>query len=88
MSELMIESEELVKASEQFTAAGKDLQQILKNLDDTTGNVKDKWEGAAKQVFFKEYLELRQYMEGFSILLGQISKEMFAMAERYDKADS
>ena len=87
MSDLLIQPETLIGAAEEFDQAGKDLLAILKKLDETTGNLKDEWEGAAQQVFYKQYLELRQYMEGFTILLGNISTEMSAMAERYDKAD-
>jgi WXG100 family type VII secretion target len=87
MSDLLIQPEMLTGAAEQFDQAGKDLQGILAKLDETTGGLKDQWEGAAQQVFYKQYVELRQYMEGFTILLGHISIEMNAMAERYDKAD-
>ena len=87
MNNLLIEPKMLENASEEFKQAGVDLQEILKKLDETTGGLKDQWEGAAQQTFYKQYKELRQYMEGFSILLGHISTEMNAMAERYSKAD-
>lgn len=86
--EMMIQPDDLRGAAEQFDLAGKDLDGILKRLDETTGGLQDKWAGVSQQVFYKQYGELRQYMEGFAILLGHISVEMKAMAERFDKADS
>ena len=49
--------------------------------------MKDDWEGAAKQMFYKQYTEIRQYLQGFAGILNDISDEMKAMVERYSDAD-
>ena len=87
MAEMTILPSDLRGAAEKFDQAGKDLAGILKTLDETTTDLKDKWEAASKQVFYKQYGEIRQYMEGMKILMGHVSKEMQAMAERFEKAD-
>jgi len=83
----MIQPDSLRGAAEQFNQAGKDLEGILKRLDETTNELKTQWEAASQQVFYKQYGELHQYMEGMKILVGHISLEMQAMAERFEKAD-
>ena len=87
MSEMQIQPDELRQSAEEFNKAGKETQAILKRLDDSTGELEKKWAGAAQQIFFKQYKDLRQYMEAFSVLLGNVSLEMQAMADRYEKAD-
>ena len=87
MSEMMIQPDSLRGGAEQFDLAGKDLDEILKRLDGVTGGLKEEWAGVSQQVFYKQYAELRQYMEAFTLLMGQISLEMNAMAERFEKAD-
>ena len=87
MSEMIIQPDELRHAAEEFTRAGKDLEKVLKNLDDTTGNLKEHWRAASQQVFYKQFNEMRQYMEGMKILLDHISLEMQSMAEHFEEAD-
>jgi WXG100 family type VII secretion target len=87
MAEMTIQPNDLRGAAEKFDQAGKDLDEILKTLDETTTDLKTKWEAASKQVFYKQYGEIRQYMEGMKFLITHVSKEMQAMAERFDKAD-
>lgn len=87
MTDLMIEPNELRNAAQQFDQAGKDLDVVLKRLDETTSGLKEKWEGVSQQVFYKQYKEIHQVLEGFTFLLGHISIEMGAMADRFDKAD-
>jgi WXG100 family type VII secretion target len=87
MSDMLIQPDELNGAAEQFDQASKNLEEIVSKLDETTANLKDKWEAASQQVFFKQYSELRQYMDGMRLLLGHISLEMKAMAERFEQAD-
>jgi WXG100 family type VII secretion target len=84
---LSIDPAILIAAAKEFDLAESDLQAILEKLDTTTSSLKEQWDGAAQQEFYKQYTELRQYLSAFSVLLSQISLEMTAMAERYDKAD-
>jgi WXG100 family type VII secretion target len=87
MAELSIEPSKLIAAAEDFETSGKSLSEIVEKLDLTTGNLKDDWEGAAKQMFYKQYTEIRQYLQGFAGILNDISDEMKAMVERYSDAD-
>ncbi len=84
---LSIDPAMLIAAAKEFDLADNDLQAILAKLDDTTNNLKQQWDSAAQQEFYKQYTELRQYMSAFAVLLSQISLEMTAMAERYNSAD-
>jgi WXG100 family type VII secretion target len=87
MTDLLIQPEELYKSAQDFLKASKDLEMINKRLSRTTSNLEKKWAGASRQVFYKRYEELKQYMEGMSGLMKNISQEMQAMAERFEKAD-
>lgn len=87
MTELLIQPDELRKSADEFSRAGKEIQAILTRLNDTTGELEKNWAGASQQIFFKQYLELRQYLEGFAGLLSNIQLEMQAMADRYESID-
>jgi len=87
MNEMMLHPDEMRAAAAEFDNARKDLSIITKRLDETTAELKSKWEGAAQQIFYKEYAALRQEMGGIDLLINQISIEMKAIAERFEKAD-
>jgi WXG100 family type VII secretion target len=87
MTDLILQPEELYKSAHDFMKASKDLIAINKRLNDSTCNLEKKWAGATRQVFFKRFEELKQYMEGMSALTKNISQEMQAMAERFERAD-
>lgn len=87
MSDITLQPDQLRQAADVFSGAGKDTQAILKKLDDATSELEKHWDGVNQQVFYKQYRELRQYMQGFSGLLANISTEMQAMAQRFEDAD-
>lgn len=87
MAGLSIEPDKLVAAAAEFETSGKSLTEIVEKLDLTTTDLKADWEGAAQQVFYKQYIEIRQYLQGFAGILNDISSEMKAMVERYSDAD-
>lgn len=87
MNDMSLHTDELRQGAEEFSQAGKELQEIVKHLDETTQALERKWSGASQQVFYQQYGELRQYVDGFTVLLANISKEMHAIAERFEKAD-
>ena len=88
MAELTIDPEKLVAAAADFEESGKSLTRVIESLDLTTTTLKEDWEGASQQLFYKQYTEIRQYLQGFAGLLDDISTEMKAMAERYGDADN
>jgi len=87
MGDLIIQPEELQKSAQAFKKASKDTSAILKKLDETTSSLENKWSGVTQQTFYKQYRELRQYMEGFAAMMTNIAQEMQAMADRFEKAD-
>lgn len=87
MSEFFLQPDALRKSALDFDQAGKDLTVIVKSLDASTAGLEKQWQGVSRQLFFKQYQELRGYLEAFSSLTTQISNEMKAMADRYDEAD-
>lgn len=82
-----ISPSDLHHAAEEFTRASSDTLEIAKRLENVTGSLEKKWEGAAKQVFYQQYKEWRQISGGFASLLGNIAKELHAMAERHEQVD-
>ena len=87
MPELLIPSSDLHQAAEEFSKAKKETLAIIKRLEKTTTALEDQWAGATKQVFYKHYQDWMQQMEGFNHLLGVISQEMHAMADRFEDID-
>ena len=87
MAGLSLEPDKLIAAAEDFKDSGKSLNEIVEKLDLTTMNLKADWEGASQQIFYKQYTEIRQYLQGFASILEDISDELKAMVERYSEAD-
>jgi len=78
---------DLHHAAEEFARASNDTLEIAKRLENITGCLEKKWEGAAKQVFYQQYKEWHQVSGGFASLLSNIAKELHAMAERHEHID-
>lgn len=87
MSEITLNPDDLRGASTKFVEAGKTFLTTVEELDKVTGDLKSKWSGAAQQVFFKQYEEMRGVVEGFAALSENIAREMQAMAEHIEKID-
>jgi WXG100 family type VII secretion target len=88
MPELLIPPTELHQAAEEFSKAKKETEAIIKRLEKTTSSLEDQWGGATQQVFYKHYKDWMQQVEGFNHLLGVISQEMHAMADRFEDIDT
>lgn len=87
MAGISVQPEKLISAATDFEDSGKSITEIIEKLDLTTGNLKEDWEGVSQQIFYKQYKEIRQYMQAFAGILDEISDELKAMVERYSDAD-
>jgi WXG100 family type VII secretion target len=87
MSGAKISPQDLHEAAKEFQNAGKDTLEIAKRLEKITSQLEKKWDGASKQVFYKQYQQWSQASGGFAVLLNNISQELHAMAERYEHVD-
>ena len=52
MSDITLQPDQLRQAANVFSGAGKDTQEILKKLDDTSSELEKHWDGVNQQVFF------------------------------------
>lgn len=87
MTEFSVPTDELYEAAKEFDEVGKASQLLVERLERATSELEKKWSGAAKQVFFKNYKQWHQTMQGHIALLNSISREMNAMADRFEQAD-
>ncbi len=88
MSRIALSPDELRKAASDFTQACADSQAILLRLEKTAARMEATWAGVSQKVFFRNFLEWKQYMEGMSLLLKKAARELETMAEEYDREDS
>jgi WXG100 family type VII secretion target len=88
VSQIALSPDELRKAAADFTQARADGQAILLRLEKTTARMEATWAGVSQKVFFRNFLEWKQYMEGMSVLLKKTARELETMAEEYDREDS
>ena len=87
MSEILIQGNDLRHAADQFRQVSKNMASSSQELDDAMLSLEKKWSGATQQVFYHKYTDLHQAMEGISILLKNISDEMYLLADRINKID-
>jgi len=87
MSEILIQSNDLRQAADQFKDISKDMIVNTQKMDEAMLALERKWSGASQQVFYQKYKDLHQAMEGISILLKNIGDEMYLLAERINKID-
>ena len=87
MSGAKISPQDLHEAAKEFQEASKDTLEIAKRLENIINRLEGNWDGASKQVFYKQYQQWSQASGGFAILLNNISQELHAMADRYEHVD-
>ena len=79
---------ELHMAADEFLAAGDAMRTLVERLDKTAHGLETRWAGAPQQVFYREYLQLREVMGGMTSLLVLVGEELQAIAQRFLNADS
>ena len=84
---MQIPTDKLHEAASEFTEVSKESQLLVERLEKVTGGLQTDWESASQQLFFKNYKQWHQHMQGYVTLLDMIAKEMHAMADRYEEAD-
>lgn len=88
MGEVMIAPEELRDVAEKFRTASKNSLKVTKGLEEAMTDLQSKWQGLSQQVFYRDYVEWHEHLVGFVPVLENIAKEIEAIAERFDAADS
>lgn len=88
MPELLLSPRDLHLAAEEFAKAHEEIQAILERLAATVVSLEDKWSGTSQQMFYKYYTEWQEHIEGFNHLLDVVTKEMHAMADRFEHLDN
>jgi WXG100 family type VII secretion target len=86
-NQIIIPTEELRLTAKEFKQASKESKQLVKRLQSAIESLHDQWDSASQQVFYKSYQDWRHHIEGFTVLLDEISKEMLAIAERFEEND-
>ena len=88
MTQLKINPKKLRETAHTFGSATDSLITIIKDLNESVDDLEKEWEGVAKSVFFKEYKDLKKYLDGFSKLTSNIAREMNEMADQFEKLDN
>ncbi len=85
--QLKIPIDELCRTASEFKAVREESQKHIERLGNAMSGLEKEWGAASKQVFFKNYQEWRLHMQGFVALLDNISSEINAIADRFEKED-
>lgn len=88
MTEILINADDLQHTARQFKKAGGDMLASMKSLDDAISALEGKWDGAAQQVFYRNYKDLHQAMAGLSAMMKSIATELEALSVRMLSIDS
>ena len=87
MTRIAITPEQVHDVANQFNGASQQSDQVVNRLESTVNGLAARWEGMAKQRFYGDYEIWRSSMRGFVQLLGEISQELHAIADRFSAAD-
>ena len=85
--QLTIPIDGLYRTASEFKTAGEESQQLVVRLENAMNALDKEWDAASKQVFYKNYEDWRLHMQGFAALLENISREINAIADRFEKED-
>lgn len=88
MGEMRIETDKLLGAAREFQQAGKQLREILEGLNETVEGLERNWGGVTKEDFYRQYSDLRKYVEEFASISDAIAKEMRGLAEEVDRIEN
>jgi WXG100 family type VII secretion target len=85
--DMMIDTEELEKASKKFLEASKTTEMMIADLEGTMKKIETSWGDTGEQIFFQYYKEWKFHMGGFSEVLATISRDLKAIAGQYSDSD-
>lgn len=88
MPELVINPKQLRETASVFAKGTETLQALLKDLNETVEDLEKEWSGVSQETFYKQYQDLQKYLDAFAAISTNISKEMNAMADRFEKLDN
>jgi WXG100 family type VII secretion target len=87
MPKLQVAPDEIQLAATAFESASKSSKATLAELEKSVLALEAKWEGASRQVFYRNYLEWKTAMGGLAVLLHEIGRELSRMGDDLVKAD-
>ena len=87
MPEIMIDSDKLLAAGKTFDEAAVKIRAILDDLNRAVTDLEKGWSGATQQVFYKQYSDLKGYLEVFADTSAGVAKELGMLAEEMEKLD-
>jgi WXG100 family type VII secretion target len=88
MTKLKINPDDLLITAGELGEAYRESQATLIRVDKAVAALENKWEGASRQAFYRNYKDWRTAMAGMAVLLRQVSREMTVMAEMFQKTES
>ncbi len=88
MSEHILSVDKIEATAEEFECAARDSQAIMKRLEKAITKLEKERNGVSHEIFYGHYAEWHRLMQGNVVLLMRIAKEMQALADRYQRADS
>ncbi len=87
MPGILVDAEKMNETAEVFSGASDRLLGISKDLDEAIQNLQGNWEGISKQQFYKQFIDLKSYLDSFADLSSKISRQMHQMADEVNKID-
>ncbi|MBN1266495.1 MAG: WXG100 family type VII secretion target [Anaerolineales bacterium] len=87
MARILVTPEEVHQVANQFNQASQESEQMVQRLESTVNNLAPNWDGMTSQRFYSDYETWRTSMRQFVEMLGQVSQEMHAIADRFAAAD-
>lgn len=87
MGEILIDSDKLLAAGKSFSGAAEQIRAILEDLNRAVDDLEKGWAGATQQVFYKQYTDLRGYLEVFAETSAGVAKELNLLVEEMEKLD-
>ncbi|GHS88013.1 ESAT-6-like protein [Actinomycetota bacterium] len=85
---IKLSPDELRTSAEKYSSGSEEIQQILSDLTQEQGVIRDNWEGSSFESFDEQFTELSPKIQQFAELLQDIREQLHSVAEIIEQTDA
>lgn len=88
MAKIRVTAQSLRTAAETLRSNNTEFKNQVTELETTEGNLKKTWEGQANDAFHTAFMNDKQYMDNFAVLIEQYCVALENIATEYENAEN
>lgn len=88
MAVVSLDPEKLRAQAAVYSAASRDVESAVQNVNRANGEIAEQWRGAAFEAYLRQYDELYAGVQKFEALLESINAQLVSYADEMERRDA